>query len=122
MLIVQLESLAEWLRFLTNEQGAGESDDRRVFIHSFSDDAATLVFEKYEAIGTAAPKVTKYIVGCSGNENRLYAIIQFLAENSFSCNKIWQALESMPIRRGDEADDGTLGSFNVLIMKLGGEQ
>lgn len=119
---MQLEALSEWLQFLTGETGVAEEGDRSVVIYSYGDDAASLVFEKMEERPAAKPRLTKFIIGGPDDENRLYSIIRFLAENDYSFSTIWKRLEAMPIVQQEDADMGTLGSFNVVVMTLGGEE
>jgi hypothetical protein len=87
---MQLETLSAWLRFLTSDDGFVEFQDWSVFIHSFSDEAASLVFEKYDppAPNATRPRTTKYIVAPSETENALFSILIFLKENNCSFKKL----------------------------------
>ena len=118
---MQLEALSAWLRFLTSADGFAEFGEWSVFIHSFSDDAASLVFEKYDYTGTnsARPQTTKYIVAPPEEENSLFCILEFLKENNYSLKQINSALLGMAVVNDADFDYGILGNFRILVMNLG---
>lgn len=118
---MQLETLSSWLKFLTSDDGFAKFGEWSVFIHSFSDDAASLVFERYDYKGTnpERPRTTKYIVAPPEGENALFAILKFLNENHYSFNKTTIALMNMPVINETDFDYGILGNFRIIVMNLG---
>lgn len=117
---MQLNTLSNWLRFFVEEDSSFEFKEWTIRMHSFSDDKASLVFEKFEEKSPSHPPLlTKYIIGTDQHPTKLMACILFLAEQDFDLEKILSSLENMSLEESDSVSIGHLGNFNIAVMKFG---
>ncbi|WP_338844604.1 hypothetical protein V8J88_13250 [Massilia sp. W12] len=114
-----LSTISDWLTFLPSVDGELEHGEWIIRIHSFSDDKASLVFEKefYES-NKHAPGLTKYILTTPAGKNHLLHILHFLESNEFNLQKILSSLEGMEFDEVDEVCLGKYGDYQFMAMKF----